>query len=199
MPLAEFQYSNHVHSVMQQTPFMLDTGSHPRMGFEPNQSDSQTKTVNELKDRMERSLEEAKSTLAKSKSDLALYYDQRQTPALEYSVGDKVYLDASDIRTMQPSQKLAHRYIGPYVIQRQVGRHAYQLQLPQSMSHLHLVFNVVKLVPAAEDPIPGQKSRPPPPPEIIDGEEHYMVEKILDSQLIRNKLHFLGEVGWVWV
>ena len=35
LPLAEFQYNNHVHSATQQTPFMLDTGRHPRMGFEP--------------------------------------------------------------------------------------------------------------------------------------------------------------------
>ena len=26
LPLAEFQYNNHVHSATQQTPFMLDTG-----------------------------------------------------------------------------------------------------------------------------------------------------------------------------
>ena len=29
LPLAEFQYNNHVHSATQQTPFMLDTGWHP--------------------------------------------------------------------------------------------------------------------------------------------------------------------------
>ena len=26
LPLAEFSYNNHVHSSMQQTPFLLDTG-----------------------------------------------------------------------------------------------------------------------------------------------------------------------------
>ena len=38
--LAEFQYNNHVHSATQQTPFMLDTSRHPRMGFEPHQPES---------------------------------------------------------------------------------------------------------------------------------------------------------------
>ena len=37
LPLAEFQYNNHVHSATQQTPFMLDSGRHPWMGFEPHQ------------------------------------------------------------------------------------------------------------------------------------------------------------------
>ena len=44
------------------------------------------------------------------------------------------------------------------------------------MSQLHPVFNIVKLLQALEDPIPGQKARPPPPPEMVDGEEHYEVE-----------------------
>jgi len=126
---------------------------------------------------MEKSLEEAKD-------DMAWYYNQCQTPASQYQVGDQVFLDASDIRTTWPSQKLSHRYLRPYVIQRRVGRHSYRLQLPQSLSHLHPVFNTVKLILALEDPIPGRESQPPPPLELIDGEEHYMVEKVLDSHLI---------------
>ena len=43
LPLAEFQYNNHIHSSTQETPFMLDTGRHPRMGFEPNQVSLQWK------------------------------------------------------------------------------------------------------------------------------------------------------------
>jgi transposase InsO family protein len=33
LPLGEFSHNNHVHSSTQQTPFMADTGRHPRMGF----------------------------------------------------------------------------------------------------------------------------------------------------------------------
>ena len=164
------------------------------MGFEPGQSQSHTETVNEFKDRMEKSLEEVRSALAKAKDNMAQYYNRKRTPAPEYKVGDCVYLDALDIQTTWPSKKLAHHYFGPYVIQQRVGHHAYWLCLPSSMSHLHPVFNVVKLVPALEDPIPGQRSDPPPPLEIVDGEEHYVVEKILDSRLIHNKLHYL--VQW---
>ena len=65
-----------MHSVTQQTPFMLDTGRHLRMGFEPDQPDSHVKTVNKFKDHMEASLEEAKSALTKTKDDMARYYNQ---------------------------------------------------------------------------------------------------------------------------
>jgi transposase InsO family protein len=33
LPTGEFQYNNTVHSSTQQTPFMVDTGRHPCMGF----------------------------------------------------------------------------------------------------------------------------------------------------------------------
>ena len=57
---------------------------------------------------MRSTLEEAKSALAKSKDNMARYYDQRRVPALEYQPEDKVYLDASDVSTTQPSRKLSH-------------------------------------------------------------------------------------------
>ena len=82
---------------------MLDMGRHPCMGFEPQEPESRTKTVNEFKNRMEKSLEEAKSALAKAKDDMARYYNQHRTPAPEYQVGDRVFLDATDICTTWPS------------------------------------------------------------------------------------------------
>ena len=151
------------------------------MGFEPHQAESQLETVNEFWDQMDPTLVEAKSALAKAKGDMAQYYNRHRTPAQEYQVGDKMYLDVSDICTTCPSQKLAHRYLGPFMIVWKVRRNAYQLCLPTSMSRLHPVFNVIKLLPTPSDPIPGQKTSLPPLPELVDGEEHYVVEQILDS------------------
>jgi len=62
LPMAEFQYNNHVHSGTQQTPFLLDTGQHPGMGFKLTQSSSHLETVNEFTDWMHSTLMEAKST-----------------------------------------------------------------------------------------------------------------------------------------
>ena len=107
--------------------------------------------VSEFAGRVRKSLEEAKATLAKAKDDMARYYDQCHNPTPEYKVGDKVYLDASDIKTTRPSKKLAHRNLGPYPIVRRVGSHAYRLRLPQSLSRLHPVFPVVKLTLAPHD------------------------------------------------
>ena len=194
LPLAEFQYNNHIHSATQHPPFLLDAGRLPRMGFEPDHPPSRVESVNEFTARMKSTLEEAKAALTKSKDDMARYYDRRRTPAPEYKPGDKVYLDASDIKTGRPSRKLSHRRLGPFVIERKVGNGAYRLRLPASMKRLHPVFNVVKLAPALPDPIPGRRAPAPPLPEIIDGEEEWVVEEILDSKLVNRKLHYL--VKW---
>ena len=62
------------------------------------------------------------------------------------------------------------------------------------MSRLHPVFNVVKLTPAPDDPILGRRPHPPPLPEIINRVEEWIVEKILDSWMINQKLCYL--VKW---
>ncbi len=94
-----------------------------------------------------------------------------------------VYLDSKDIQTTRPSKKLSDRRLGPYPVERRVGKYVYHLTLPPPMRRLHPVFNVVKLTLAPEDPIVGRRRDPPPPPELIDGEEEYIVEKILNSRM----------------
>jgi hypothetical protein len=96
LSFAEFQYNNHIHSMTQQPPFLLDTGQTPHMGFEPNQWRSYVESINQFKKHMEGALEEAKAALSKSKDDMAKYYNWKQTPSPDYKPRDKVYLDASD-------------------------------------------------------------------------------------------------------
>jgi hypothetical protein len=62
------------------------------------------------------------------------------------------------------------------------------------MKRLHPVFNVVKLTMAPDDQIPGRQAIPPPPPEIVDGEEEWVVEEILDTKMVNGKLRYL--VKW---
>src|ERR1700675_4125039 len=133
LPLAEFMHNNSVHSSTQQTPFMTVTGRHPRMGFEPRQPRSHVESVEDFKDRMELGLREAQAALTKAKDEYAHYYNRRRTPGPDFKPGDRVWLDASDIKTTRPSAKLAHRRLGPYTVERQVGKGAYKLKLPPSL------------------------------------------------------------------
>jgi hypothetical protein len=181
--MSEFAYNNHIHSSTQQTPFFLDTGRHPRMGFEPVRPSTTSESANQFRERMEHSLAEAKAALAKAKEEYTLYYNRRRTPAPELKVGDLVFIDASDIRTTRPSKKLDHLRYGPYPIEAKVGKSAYRLTLPDSMRRLHPVFPIVKLTPAPSDPIEGRRRNPPPAPDVIDGHEEHEVEEVLSSKI----------------
>jgi len=153
LPMAKFAYNNHIHSSTQHTPFFVDTGQHPCMGFEPAQSPSKIEAVSDFANRMKDTLSEARAALAKPKDDMAHYYNQRCTPAPMFTVGDKVFLDASNICMTRPSKKLSHCFLSPFPVVHPVGLHAYRLQLPPSMSHIHPVFHVVKLMPVPNNPI----------------------------------------------
>jgi transposase InsO family protein len=73
LPLGEFSHNNHVHLSTQQTPFMVDTGRHPHMGFEPQQPRSKLEPVNEFAEHVAQGLEEAKAALTKVKDEYTMY------------------------------------------------------------------------------------------------------------------------------
>ncbi|GLB45965.1 putative retrotransposable element tf2 155 kda protein type 1-like [Lyophyllum shimeji] len=194
LPEAEFQYNNHVHSATKFTPFMLDTGWNPRMGFEPRPLNSNNETANEFFECMKLAQEEAKAALAKAKDDMARYYDQRRIPALGYKPGDRVYLDASDIQTTRRSQEALASL--SWTVHYRTSSRPSRVQAPPAPLHerLHPVFNAVKLWLAPPDPIPGRRARPPPPPTLINDEEWFNVEDILDSRFFRRKLQYKVKV-----
>ena len=67
------------------------------------------------------------------------------------------------------------------------------------MSRLHPVFNVVKLTPAPVDLIKGHHLQPPPLLEIIDREEEWVIEEVLDSKMMNQKLCYLVKWEKFWV
>jgi len=161
------------------------------MGFELRQDPSSLEMVNKFTKRIESTTEEAKSTIHKAQEDMMRYYNQRRSPAPVFQPGDRVYLDASDIKMTRPSPKLSHRRLGPFEIERQVGPLAYRLKLPHRLRQLHPVFNVVKLSTALDNLIPGRKPRAPPPPIVVDGEPEWEVLEVLDSRWHWRRFQFL--------
>jgi len=102
LPMAEFQHNNHVYSTTQQPLFLLDTRCIPRMGFEPQQNHSDLEMVNEFTERMRMAIKEAKSAIYKVQDDIKRYYNRQRTPAPMFKPGNKIFLNALDIRTMHP-------------------------------------------------------------------------------------------------
>jgi len=85
-------------------------------------------------------------------------------------------------------KKLTERFVGPYKVKGIISSNAIELELPKTIK-IHPVVNVSR-VRLYQPQVEGQK-KIPPKPVIIEGEEEFEVEKILNKQVVRGKEKFL--------
>ena len=100
----------------QTSPFMLDTGQNPQLGFKPI-CESQLESSDNFTSRMAQVTEEAHAALVKAANDMAQFYNAHQHKAPKYNVGDKVWLSSENIRTIHPMKKLNYKWLGPYIVE----------------------------------------------------------------------------------
>ena len=74
--------------------------------------------------------------------------------------------------------------IGPYKVKKLVGS-SYQLELPYTMK-IHDIFYPNLLQKATNNPLPGQRNSPLPS-TVVDNEEEWEVDNILDVKHGRGK------------
>ena len=99
---------------------------------------------------------------------------------VEFKIGDKVWLEGRNLKSERPSIKLLAKRYGPFKITKVLSPVTYQIQLPLSWK-IHDVFHVDLLTPFQETLMHGPNYLEPPP-DLINGEEEYEVETILDSR-----------------
>ncbi|SLM35630.1 reverse transcriptase domain protein [Lasallia pustulata] len=117
----------------------------------------------------------------------AKYYNSNRKKGPSLEEGDKVYLLQRNIRTDQPAKKLDHTKLGPFRIKKALGPDVYELELPKSMK-IHPVFHITVLEPAHPSiPVATQV----PTLETDDNDKEYVVEKVLQSQLVDGQLQYL--------
>jgi hypothetical protein len=95
-------------------------------------------------------------------------------------VGQQVWLDTRNIKTNYQSRKIAPKREGPFKILEQLGKYTYKLQLPKQW-RIHPVFDRWYLKPYVETLEHGENFIRPPP-DILDGEEEYEVEAIINHK-----------------
>ena len=111
-----------------------------------------------------------------------------------FSQGQKVWLKGKNLSMTHPMAKLAPKRFGPSKISRVLSPMVYQLTLPAQwkQKRIYDVFHASLLTPYHETKAHGVNYLEPPP-DVIEGEEEYKVEKILDSKRTgwNKKLHYL--------
>ena len=106
----------------------------------------------------------------------------RQTPVLDFTIGDQAYVKAKYLCTTRSSRKLAKRNLGPFTIIAQPGTHSITLRLLDSMKSVHPIFHVLQLEPATPNTISNCVQTPSSLVD-IDGETEYEIEEILDLKV----------------
>ena len=120
--------------------------------------------------------QEAQTNILRAQSLLA------RTPKefTPFSKGDLIWLEGMNIKTMHPTAKLAPKCHGPFEIMEVLSDVTYHLKLPPSWK-IHNVFHISLLTPYREMDSHGPNFDHPPP-DLIEGEEEFEVEEILDSR-----------------
>jgi hypothetical protein len=199
LPGAEFAANNHEAASTGLTPFFVNKGFHPRMEFEPPSEPEEIRGLtprhridaqeaNLFAERMKTTLDFCRDAIRVAQSRQEETANKRRVPAPAYKVGDKVYLDMREVKTLRPSKKLDVKFEGPFAVAEMINSHAYRLTLPSHWK-IHDVFHVSRLRLDPDDPFPGQTPTNPEPVPIAneedDGEhDEWHFKRILDSRVL---------------
>ncbi|SJL14229.1 uncharacterized protein ARMOST_17685 [Armillaria ostoyae] len=182
LPLAAFQHNNRVHSATGKSPFFINFGRNPRIAPDSvSHAPLRTPASEEFKATMKLIHDETKTALEKAAVQMKNQYDKKKKAAAEYQTGDKVWLDTTNLHLTRPRKKLDNKHVGPFLILEKCRPSAYKLKLPPTWK-IYPVFNKTLLTPYVAPTFTNQKHDPPPPPDIINDEEQYEIETILDHK-----------------
>ena len=162
-----------------------------RQGIEDDSLEGEIPHAKERAKELTKIRKELEDSWRRTKETQTKWYNKNHIPTT-FKVGDKVRLSAKNIKTIRSSQKLDHRFLGPFRIIKKIGTQAYKLKLPPKYSRIHNVFHVSLLEPyyqqAGSDLVVIQ-------PDLADNEEgEYEVDQVLARRTYQNRKEWL--VRW---
>src|SRR5713226_1819342 len=105
----------------------------------------------------------------------------RQSTILSsFMVGTQVWLEGTNLWLPYQTTKLAPKRYSPFEVMKKVSPVAYQLHLPTAWN-IHNIFHASLLSPYCETTA-HRPNYSRPPPDLIEGEEEYEVEKVVNHR-----------------
>ena len=197
LPLTAFAMNNAKSSSTGETPFYLNTGTHPltpnTMGISP--IEGKIPTLDVIFQDMHMTLNRVKELLKAAQDRQKTYADLKRQPHT-FEKGDEVLLSTKNLHFQKGVKKLHPKFIGPFRIEETIGRegNAVRLALPNSY-RVHPVFHVSMLRPYRNT---GNFHPLPPEPEVVDGVPFYAAEKILAHRVKRSGTRKVNEYLIKW-
>jgi len=184
LPIAEFAHNSWKHDVARRSPHKLLIGIKPQVILKHLESST---PAAETRLRL---LNEARQSAQKLLQHIQNCKDNKKLT--EIKEGDQVWLEGRNL-TIASNCKLSPKQYGPFKVSQKISPVAMWLALPPSMK-IHNVFHTDLLLLYKETEQYGTPFTWPPP--IIDSEEEYEIENILDVWHYgrRRKLQYL--VHW---
>src|SRR6266436_5170528 len=186
LALATAVHNNRVNVTTRLSPNQILFGYNPILNVEES-----LRTMNDLVEMRSKAMDQNRRNAiwALNKSS-----DQNGPPPSQYKPGQQVWLDATHLKLPHQKAKLTPRCLGPFRITKEISPVAYQLILPVNW-RIHNVFHASLLNPYHETDAHGPNFTRPPP-DLIEGEEEYEVERIIAHRAFRRSKRLQYLIKW---
>ena len=182
LPLAEFAYNDSTHATTRMTPFQANTGLDPRRADWPDLGlgKGEAPLGHQVAAKVIALQRICRQNIESANTYQRQYADKKRLP-IPFKIGDKVLISNKNIKSQRPKKKLDWKYIGPGIIEKQIGPSAFKVNVP-GLQNVHPVFHASLLEPYKDTtPIPH------PNLPIVDvlrsfGDDVYEVDKVVERR-----------------
>jgi transposase InsO family protein len=184
LPSLEFTHNSRRHADNKRTPFEMI------MGFQPIGIPTLTEQTNfpSVMERLKLATQYREEALTAHELARNRISQRINANYIPFKLGQSVWLDTRNLK-MKINSKLKPRREGPFKIKRVIGKVNYELDLPIQWK-VHPVFHATLLRPYKETEQHGP-NYVAPPPDILNEEEQYEVERIINHRRRGRALQYL--------
>ena len=170
LPIASFVHNQWPNATMKLSPHKV------LLGYTPAAAEAiMPETNNAVAKDRQVILKEHRTAAVQALNKMA-----QLAPPAQYNINEQVWLKAKHLTLPYQTVKLAPKCHSPFRIIKQISPVTYKLELPSAWT-IHPVFHASLLTPYYETAEHGANYQHPPP-EMIDDQEEYEVDQVINHQ-----------------